>query len=299
VTKLVIGLLADSTAVSWTLRSRRPLPFGVSANGAWEYRWDRCAVMGIVNVTSDSFSDGGLYASTDAAIAHARALVVAGAAVVDVGGESTRPGSAGVDLIDELSRVIPVIEALAADGNVLVSVDTCKPAVAQAAIAAGAHLVNDISGLSDREMIEVCALTGTPVVIMHMQGTPATMQRDPHYADVVAEVRDFLESQARMAISAGIPSMMIDPGIGFGKTLDHNLALLRAEPISTEFPVLIGASRKKMIGTIAGIADPALRDSAGMAVHLDAARRGVAMLRVHDVAGNVGALAVQAAIDTS
>jgi dihydropteroate synthase len=255
--------------------------------------------MGIVNVTSDSFSDGGLYSSTDSAIEHARSLVAAGAAVVDVGGESTRPGSAGVDLIDELSRVIPVIEALAADGNVLVSVDTCKPAVAQAAIAAGAHLVNDVSGLSDREMIEVCALTGTPVVIMHMQGTPATMQRDPHYTDVVAEVRDFLESQAHMALSAGIPSVMIDPGIGFGKTLEHNLALLRSEPISAEFPVLIGASRKKMIGTIAGVADPAMRDSASLAVHLDSARRGVAMLRVHDVAGNVGALAVQNAIDST
>ncbi len=285
--------LPNSMVVSWVLRSRRRLPFGVPLDGEWEYRWNQCAVMGIVNVTTDSFSDGGLYRSTEAAIAHARGLVRAGAAVVDVGGESTRPGAEGVDLIGELARVLPVVESLAGDDNVLVSVDTCKPAVAQAAIAAGAHLVNDISGLSDREMIEVCALTGTPVVIMHMQGTPATMQRSPRYHDVVAEVADFLESQAEMALSAGVPSVMIDPGIGFGKTLDHNLSLLRAQPISRRFPVLIGLSRKKMIGTIADIADPSLRDSASLAAHLDAARRGVAMLRVHDVVGNIGALAVQ------
>lgn len=252
--------------------------------------------MGIVNVTADSFSDGGLYPDPDHAIAHGRQLVAEGAYVVDVGGESTRPGAKAVDLVEELRRVIPVIEALAGDRNVLVSVDTCKAAVAQAAIAAGAHLVNDISGLSDPEMVEVCALTGTPVSIMHMQGTPATMQRNPQYDNVVREVSDFLRDQAAMALHAGVPSVLVDPGIGFGKTLEHNLELLRAQPL-TDHPVLIGASRKRMVGTIAGLKRPADRDCASIAVHLDAVRRGVAMLRVHDVAGNVGALAVHHAIN--
>lgn len=247
--------------------------------------------MGIVNATPDSFSDGGRYVSSDAAIAHGRLLAAQGALIVDVGGESTRPGSQPVPIDVEIDRARPVVAALAADGLV-VSIDTRHAEVAAAAIAAGARLVNDISGLADPAMVEVCASTGTAAVINHMQGTPATMQNDPRYDDVVREVTEFLVTQSAMAVAAGVPSVIVDPGIGFGKTLDDNLALLRTLPLSVDHPVLIGASRKGLIGQLAGPSTPDQRDAGTLAIHLFATQRGAALVRAHDVAGHTQALAV-------
>ena len=249
--------------------------------------------MGIVNVTPDSFSDGGLLESAERAIAHARSMAADGALIVDIGGESTRPGSDPVPFEVETARVLPVVRALAEDGNVVISIDTRHPDVAAAAIEAGAHLVNDITGLQDPELVEVCAATGTPVVIMHMQGDPKTMQLDPYYDDVVVEVTAFLRGQAAMALDAGVPSVMIDPGIGFGKTTAHNLSLLRAMPLVDDLPVLIGASRKRFIGELTGRPVARDRDAGSIGVHLDSARRGAAMVRVHDVSGHLAALAMQ------
>ena len=269
-------------------------------SGEWVVSWSSCAVMGIINVTPDSFSDGGVHAEASAAVAAGRAQASAGAMVVDVGGESGRPGAQPVGEAEELRRILPVISALAEDDSVLVSVDTRHPKVAAAAVEAGAHLVNDISGLRHPEMVAVCASLGVPVVIMHMQGEPATMQVNPRYDDVVGEVAAFLDERAHAALGAGVPSVLIDPGIGFGKTFAHNLALLRAFPYRTvAHPVLVGASRKGLIGSIANVPRAADRDSGSIAVHLDAAHRGAAMVRVHDVAGHVQALRVAAALRVS
>lgn len=266
-------------------------------DGEWVVSWSTCAVMGIVNVTPDSFSDGGVYADATVAIAAGRAQASAGAMVVDVGGESTRPGAQPVGEVEELRRIVPVISALAEDDAVLVSVDTRHSRVAAAAVEAGAHLVNDISGLRDPAMVAVCASLGVPVVIMHMQGEPATMQADPRYDDVVSEVAAFLDERAHAALDAGVSSVLIDPGIGFGKTLEHNLALLRAFPYTAAgYPVLVSASRKRLIGSIANVPHAADRDPGSIAVHLAAADRGAAMVRVHDVPGHVQALRVAAAL---
>jgi dihydropteroate synthase len=283
--------------LTWSIRSRRPLPGASLVNGEWMVSWSTCAVMGIVNATPDSFSDGGVHADATAAIAAGRAQAAAGAMVVDVGGESTRPGARPVGEAEELHRILPVISALAEDGVVLVSVDTRHPRVAAAAVEAGAHLVNDISGLREPEMVAVCASLGAPVVIMHMQGEPSTMQADPRYDDVVGEVATYLDERAHAALDAGVPSVLVDPGIGFGKTVEHNLALLRAFPYrSIAHPVLVGASRKGMIGSIADVPQAADRDPGSIAVHLDAAQRGAAMVRVHDVRGHVQALRVAAVL---
>jgi len=249
--------------------------------------------MGIVNVTPDSFSDGGRYTRPDEAYAHARALVAQGADLVDLGGESTRPGSAPVPADDEWRRIAPVLERLAADGDVIISVDTRRAVVAERALAAGAHLVNDVSGLRDPTMVRVCAEAGAPVVVMHMQGEPATMQTNPHYDDVVAEVSQWLHRQAAMAVESGVPSVMVDPGIGFGKRLEHNLALLGAIDVLGDhdrWPVLVGVSRKRLLRDLFGIDRPEDRDAASVELHVQAAARGAAMVRVHDVAGHVAAL---------
>lgn len=249
--------------------------------------------MGIVNVTPDSFSDGGRYLAADAAYAHARALTADGADLVDLGAESTRPGATPVSAEVEWRRLEPVIERLAADGDVIISVDTRRAEVAARALSAGAHLVNDVSGLRDPAMIAVCATAGVPVIVMHMQGEPATMQANPHYDDVVAEVAGFLHQQAAAATDAGIPSVVVDPGIGFGKTLDHNLALLDAIDILGDhgrLPVLIGASRKRLLRDLFGIERAEDRDAASVQVHQRAALHGAAMVRVHDVAAHVAAL---------
>jgi dihydropteroate synthase len=274
------------------VRGARP-----SGDGASVIEWSGCTIMGVVNTTPDSFSDGGLHHATADAIAHARRLVRDGAFVVDIGGESTRPGADEVPLDVELARTIPVIEQIAGDADVLISVDTRKPAVAAAAVAAGAHIVNDVGGLRDPQMVEICATLGVPAVVMHMRGTPADMQLDPRYDDVVTEVVAWLTSQAEMALAHGVPSVMVDPGLGFGKTLEHNLALFTALPLTTAYPVLIGASRKRTIQQLAGIDEHANRDAGSIAAHLVAAHRGAAMVRVHDVAGHHQAFAVDAALD--
>lgn len=255
--------------------------------------------MGILNVTPDSFSDGGRYTGTEAALAQARAMRDAGALILDVGGESTRPGADPVSAAVEIDRIRPVLRALAGEG-VLLSVDTLKPEVARAALEAGAHLVNDVSGLRDPAMVAVCAEAGAAACVMHMQGEPRTMQQAPHYDDVVAEVHGSLRAQAGRVRAAGVPSVLLDPGLGFGKTTEHNLALLRALPDLTggEWPVLVGASRKGMIGRLADVPTASERDPGSLALHLHAARHGAAMVRVHAVAEHLQALRVQAALST-
>lgn len=244
--------------------------------------------MGVLNVTPDSFSDGGRYGSLDAAIAHGRRLIAEGADMIDVGGESTRPGADPVPVDEELARVIPVVSALAADG-IAVSIDTAKPAVADAALEAGAIVVNDVTGLADEAMIDTVGGSTAGVIILHMQGEPRTMQDDPHYTDVVIEVRDFLVERARAAEAAGVAAgrIAIDPGIGFGKTFDHNLELLRNLHVLVEtgYPVLLGASRKAFLGRILGGNVPAAeRDPATGATVALAIEQGVAVVRVHNVA---------------
>jgi dihydropteroate synthase len=256
--------------------------------------------MGVLNVTPDSFSDGGLYATTEAAVARGAAMMAAGADVIDVGGESSRPGADPVPTAVELERVIPVVEALAAtaaaDGRVRLSVDTVKPEVAAAALAAGATLVNDISA----SLFEEAAAGGAGWVAMHMQGQPRTMQEDPRYGDVAGEVRSFLLERAATALQAGVGEVWIDPGIGFGKTTAHNLSLLRhladlvaaAEGVGCA-GVMVGTSRKRFLGTVAaGPAAPAPapvadRLEGSLATEAAALVAGVGMVRVHDVAATV------------
>jgi len=253
-------------------------------------------VMGVVNVTPDSFSDGGRYLDHAAALAHARALVAQGADWIDIGGESTRPGAEPVPVDEERRRVVPVITALAAEG-VPTSVDTRTAAVADAAVAAGARMVNDVS--ASPALAAVAAAGGAAYVAMHMQGEPRTMQDAPAYADVVTEVRDHLVARADAARAAGVDDVYVDPGIGFGKTLAHNLDLLANLDVlvATGYPVLVGTSRKGMLGTLAARADAAgavppagdrLEGSVATAVW--ALLRGAAMVRVHDVAATVRAV---------
>lgn len=251
--------------------------------------------MGILNVTPDSFSDGGRWTDSGAAITRGRALAEIGADIIDVGGESTRPGAASVDAAEELARVVPVVEALAAEG-IVVSIDTSKPSVAVAAIDAGAEIVNDVTGLSDPDMIETCSDTGAGVVIMHMLGDPRTMQLDPTYEDVVADVAGFLGNRTEAAVAAGIDisRIVVDPGIGFGKTIRHNLALIDGiNRLGDGRPVLIGASRKAFLGSILDEAgrpsSPEDREYATAATTALAIANGAAIVRVHDVASAVDA----------
>jgi dihydropteroate synthase len=256
-------------------------------------------LMGVVNVTPDSFSDGGLYLDPTAAVAHGEELVAAGAAILDVGGESTRPGAAAVDEAEELRRVVPVIEGLAPTGA-WVSVDTSKRAVAEAALDAGAEIVNDVTALrGDPGMAALCAEREATVVLMHMLGSPRTMQRDPVYGDVVAEVKDFLAERMRAAVAAGIDeeSIWLDPGIGFGKTAAHNMELLRRLDELTELgrPLVVGTSRKSFIGKVDG-SDASERLGGTIASSVLAAAAGAEVLRVHDVAEVAEALSVAAAV---
>ena len=244
--------------------------------------------MGVLNVTPDSFSDGGRYPTLAAAIDHGVEMADQGAGIIDIGGESTRPGADPVPAVEELERVVPVVGALV-DRGIAVSIDTAKPEVARAALEAGALVVNDVTGLSDPLMASVAAEFSAGVVIMHMQGQPRTMQDDPQYEDVVGEVRDFLLARAGMAEAAGVgrDRIAIDPGIGFGKSFDHNLALLRnlRVLVDTGYPVLLGASRKAFLGRILGGSVPAPeRDPATGATVALAIEQGVAIVRVHNVA---------------
>jgi len=256
----------------------------------------RAAVMGIVNVTPDSFSDGGRFLDPDAAVAQGIALAGQGADVLDVGGESTRPGAAPVPADEELRRVIPVVERLAATTSVPISVDTTKAAVARAAIDAGASVVNDVSaGRLDPDILGVAAEAGAGYVVMHMQGEPRMMQAEPHYDDVVAEVGDFLGDRVGAARAAGVEEGAIaaDPGIGFGKTVEHNLRLLAGLPAIAErvgVPVMVGASRKTFVGKVlarAGAASGDLpvdqREEGTLATVVWAVERGASIVRVHDV----------------
>lgn len=244
--------------------------------------------MGILNVTPDSFSDGGQHCDFETALAHARQMIAAGAVIIDIGGESTRPGAHSVTTDEEIRRTLPVITALRQEWDGWISIDTSKAEVAAAAIQAGADVVNDVSGLrADPAMTPLCAAADVAVVIMHMQGTPRTMQEAPHYRDVVAEVRSFFDERLDSLTQAGLDaeSLCFDPGIGFGKHLDHNLALLRSlESLSPDGrPLMIGLSRKSLIAGILGDADLAMRDWPTIALTAAARRMGVMLHRVHDV----------------
>jgi dihydropteroate synthase len=263
-------------------------------------RLDRVRVMGIVNVTPDSFSDGGEHATTDAAIAHGLRLAEEGADILDIGGESTRPGAQDVPLEEELRRVIPVIEGLARATTLPISIDTSKPEVMRAAIAAGAGMINDVYGLRREGALDAAASLDVPVVLMHMLGEPRSMQDTPQYDDVVADVHRFLAERIFAAEMAGIPKarIVVDPGFGFGKHKDDNLALLAQLDRIAELgvPVLAGLSRKRTIGELTGREDPHDRVSGSVAAHLIAAQRGAKLVRVHDVAATVDALKVWEAI---
>lgn len=264
-------------------------------------RLDRPRVMGIVNVTPDSFSDGGAHDTTEAAVAHGLQLVAEGADLLDIGGESTRPGAAPVSVEEELRRVVPVIQALAERTQVPLSVDTFKPDVMRAAVAAGAGMINDIHALRQDGALAAAAELGVPVVLMHMQGEPGSMQDTPHYDDVVAEVHRFLAERMFSAEMAGIAKkhLVIDLGFGFGKTTDHNMTLLARSERFLELgvPMLAGLSRKRSIGELTGREQPRDRVAGSVAAHLIAAQRGATILRVHDVSATVDALKVWAAVD--
>lgn len=257
-------------------------------------------VMGVLNVTPDSFSDGGDFFSPRAAVARAHEMVEEGAAIIDVGGESTRPGAEPVSASEEMHRVLPVIEALAAALPVPISIDTSKPEVMRAAIQAGAGLINDVLALRAPGALEAAAELGVPVCLMHMQGTPRTMQLNPEYADVVGEVRDFLLERASACEAAGISrrQILLDPGFGFGKTLEHNCRLLRElRTLDVGYPLLVGLSRKSMIGRILGReADERLYGSLAAAVL--AVANGAVLVRAHDVRPTVEAITVAHAVMT-
>ncbi|MBE0416677.1 MAG: dihydropteroate synthase [Coriobacteriia bacterium] len=263
---------------------------------------DRPLIMGIVNVTPDSFSDGGAYADAAAAVAHAESMLAEGAGIIDVGGESTRPGAAAVSEVTELGRVLPVVERLAAGvGAAPVSIDTRHPTVARVCVDAGASIINDITGFRDPEMIEVAAGCDAGLVVMHMLGDdPAAMQDDPHYDDVVSDVAAFLGERVAALEAVGVDPkrIVVDPGIGFGKTLEHNLELLRGVPAiaALGYPVLVGASRKRFIGHILGEEDPKRRVAGSVGAAAYAVMHGADIVRVHDVAETVQALRVIAAI---
>jgi dihydropteroate synthase len=260
---------------------------------------DRPVVMGILNVTPDSFSDGGRYASLPAALGRAEQMAAEGAAIIDVGGESTRPGALEVDVTEELRRVIPVVERLAAGLDLPISVDTRKPEVMRAALAAGASMVNDVGALRAPGAIEVVAGADVGVCLMHMQGEPRTMQRAPRYVDVLSEVQGYLRERIARCVEAGIARVRIavDPGFGFGKSLEHNLALLRGLPqiAADGMPVLVGLSRKRMISELTGQADGD-RLAGSIALATLAARNGARIVRAHDVGATVAALRIVASM---
>jgi dihydropteroate synthase len=254
--------------------------------------------MGVLNVTPDSFSDGSRFLDTEAAVAHGLRLVEEGAAIIDIGGESTRPGAAPVRADEELRRVLPVIEGLRRATEVIISVDTSKPEVIHEAVVAGAGLINDVRALTEPGALEAVAASDCAVCLMHMQGDPRTMQRSPSYVDVVREIKTFLEERAQACHAAGVSydRIVLDPGFGFGKTLEHNLELLRRlrELTATQWPVLVGLSRKSMVGTLTGRA-PEERVYGSVVLATIAAMNGARIVRAHDVAATVDALKIVAA----
>lgn len=259
-----------------------------------------CLVMGVLNVTPDSFSDGGLFLDTERAIAHGMQMAAEGAAIIDVGGESTRPGSESVPAAEQIRRVVPVIEQLVRQVKVPISIDTFDVEVARAALEAGAAIVNDITALADDRMATLAAEFEAPVVLMHMQGTPSTMQSGPQYDDVVGEVLHFLLERAKRAESFGIPNerLFLDPGIGFGKTLSHNLSLLKYIDrfVATGYRVLVGTSRKGFIGTLTGREESQDRIFGTAATVALSVAAGVSVVRVHDVAAMSDVVRVTTAV---
>jgi len=270
--------------------------------GGRALRLDRPRIAGVINVTPDSFSDGGSFLDAGDAIAHGLKLAEEGADVLDVGGESTRPGAAEISAQDEIARVVPVIEALAKKTAIPIAIDTSKPEVMRAAVAAGAGFINDVRALRRDGALDAAAALKVPVCLMHMQGEPGTMQDAPHYEDVVSDVRRFLAERLFACEMSGIDKkrVVVDPGFGFGKTLEHNLALLRAldQFAALGVPLLVGLSRKGMIGTLTGRERPADRAAGSAAAALLAVQKGAAIVRVHDVAVTRDALAVWEAVAT-
>lgn len=282
------------------LRSRRPLAGAERDRDGYLLTWRGCGVMGVVNVTPDSFSDGGRLGDVASAVAAARAQWAVGAAWIDVGGASTRPGAAPVPAEVEAARAIPVIRALRrAEPDARLSIDTSDPDVAREAIAAGADLVNDVRCLRDPRLRRVCAELGVPAVASHLRGEPISMQVEPRFGDVVAEVMAELAAARDAALADDVPDVVLDPGIGFGKSTEQNRALLRATATLAAMgaPLLVGASRKRSLGEVSGEADAARRDPGSIAAHLYAAAHGAALVRAHDVAGHVQALRVWGWLD--
>lgn len=268
--------------------------------GRYTFPLDRPHVMGIVNVTPDSFSDGGQFSNTELAVEHALKLVEEGADILDIGGESTRPNAEPVSLQEELNRVIPVIRALQGRVNVPISIDTYKPDVMRAAIAAGADLVNDIKALQENGALEAVKNSTVGICLMHMQGTPQTMQVDPHYEDVVAEVKTFLNHRLQILLAAGIEKnrILLDPGFGFGKTREHNIRLVKEldQLLNLGQPLLVGLSRKSVLGKLTG-GDESQRLHASVAAAVVSAMKGAHIVRVHDVRATVEAMKIVAAVN--
>lgn len=259
-------------------------------------------IMGVLNVTPDSFSDGGRFDRVDAALEHAMEMVAQGAHIIDVGGESTRPGAQAVSVEQELERVIPVIETIRQNSDIPLSIDTSKPQVMQAAVDAGANLVNDVNACRTDGAVECCAELGVPVCLMHMQGSPESMQERPHYRQVVQEVRDFLVRRAQACMAAGIrrEHILLDPGFGFGKTTQHNLLLLQQLDtlVTAGFPVLVGLSRKSLIGNVLGLpVDKRLQG--GIALAVLAVWLGARLVRTHDVRATREAIEMCQAVRTA
>ena len=297
----VFGLPAIAEQISAALHNYETIPKPIKIRHRTLDFGHRTYIMGILNVTPDSFSDGGKFAEVDRAAAHAKQMIADGADILDIGGESTRPGAQPVSVREELERVLPIIEGLRGI-SVPLSVDTCKPEVMRAAIAAGVHMVNDINALQDAAALDAVAASGVAVCLMHKQGNPQTMQQQPHYQNVVVEVCDFLRERLATAEAAGIARerIVIDPGFGFGKTLAHNLNLLRHLGNLRELgvPVMAGLSRKSMLGAITG-QDVNHRASASIAAALIAVQHGASIVRVHDVRETVDALKIWNAINES
>lgn len=246
---------------------------------------DRPLIMGILNVTPDSFSDGGKFFSPEKAIAHARQMIADGADIIDIGGESTRPNSIRISADEELRRVLPVLKVLLKETSVPISIDTMKPEVADRCLGAGAHMLNDVTGLRNQEMVNIAAKHNVPTIIMHMQGTPETMQLNPTYKNVVSDIKRYLKTQAKKAKAAGIEQIIIDPGIGFGKTIEHNLTIIKhlSKFKGLGYPLLIGPSRKSFIGKILNIGVPQHRLEGTLAAVTACVLNGADIIRLHDV----------------
>ncbi len=281
------------------LVTRRAWPPALAYATGDTLRWTGAAVVAIINTTPDSFSDGGKHTAVDDIMRTVDGWVQSGVWWVDVGGESTRPGAEPVPADEELARVLDVVRALAARGDVVVSIDTMKAEVARAAVEAGAHVVNDVSGLRDPAMMATCAELGVPAIINHMQGEPGRMQDRPHYDDVVTEVEQELQATARQATEAGLPSVVVDPGWGFGKTDRHNATLIAALPrlVGHGWPVMVGASRKGSLGRWSGETNPERRLPETLAVHLRSRALGAALIRAHEPVEHLRAFAVQDHLD--